>query len=293
MPQHLKKINLTLALLFSLCAGAASSQMKEMRELADDVYMFSENHYVSLVVVGDDGVLITDPAYPARAESLKKAVAEVTDKQVTQIVLTHEHYDHVGGTEVFPGAEVVCHRSCSAVFALDVLGIAPAKVDVAFGDFLSLDVGGKAVHLHHYGPADGFASTVMFMPDQRIAYTADLYAPRALTNGLWMEDDNYLAIRRVLRELKNRNLEHAVNSHSDDTSVRAVEENLEFVEDLYSLVLGEIQKAMQAGGPAAVVQGIAKWQNELKLPQYADWDGYDEHLPVHIRRMAMSIFHGG
>lgn len=291
MPQHLKKINLTLALLFSLSAGAASSQM---RELADDVYMFSESRYVSLVVVGDDGVLITDPANPARAESLKNAVAEVTDKAVALIVLTHEHYDHVGGTEVFPGAEVVCHRSCSAVFALDVLGIAPDKVDVAFGDFLSLDVGGKAVHLHHYGPTDGFGSIVMFLPDHRIAYTADLYAPRALTNGLWMEDYNYLAARRALRELKSRNLLHAVNSHFDDTSVRTVEENLEFVEDLYNLVFGEIQKALQAGGPAAVAQGgITKWQNELKLPKYADWDGYDEHLPVHIRRMAMSIFHGG
>jgi len=97
----------------------------------------------------------------------------------------------------------------------------------------------------------------------------------------------------VLRELLNMDLKHAVNSHSDDTSVRAVEENLAFVEDLYQLVFGEIVSAMQAGGPVAVITRLEKWQNELKLPQYADWAGYDEHLPVHVRRMAMSIFHGG
>jgi len=35
------------------------------------------------------------------------------------------------------------------------------------------------------------------------------------------------------------------------------------------------------------------WRHELKLLQYADWKGYDRHLPVHVRRMALSIFHGG
>ncbi|MDD9875776.1 MAG: hypothetical protein OXU22_09630 [Gammaproteobacteria bacterium] len=55
--------------------------MEEMRALAD-VYMFSENHSVSPVLVGDDGALTTDPACPARAESLQNAIAEVADKEV-------------------------------------------------------------------------------------------------------------------------------------------------------------------------------------------------------------------
>jgi len=292
MSLHLKRIVATVAIgLLPLSVAAAESG--GMRQLDDGVYMFSENHYVSIIVIGDDGVLITDPAYPARAESMKKAIAEVTDNAVDRIVLTHEHYDHVGGTEVFPGAQVFCHRSCQAVFDLDVFGITPRKVDVEFGDFLRIDAGGATVELYHYGPADGFASTVVFLPAERIAYSADLYENESLTDGMWMDDANYLAIRRVLRELLNMDLKHAVNSHSDDTSVRAVEENLAFVEDLYQLVFGQIMSAMQAGGPVAVITSLEKWQNELKLPQYADWAGYDEHLPVHVRRMAMSIFHGG
>ena len=88
----------TLAVLAAPAVFAAPV----VKQLADDVYMMSESHYTSLVVVGEDGVLITDPAFTPRAQSLKNAIAGITDKPVTRIVLSHEHYDHVGGTEVFP-----------------------------------------------------------------------------------------------------------------------------------------------------------------------------------------------
>ena len=111
-----------------------------VKRLTDNVYMMSEFHYTSLVV-GEDGVLITDPAFPGRAQSLKRAIADITDKPVTRIVLSHEHYDHVGGTGVFPEAQVICRAACQAVFDLDVGGMAPEKVDVTFTDSLRVDTG--------------------------------------------------------------------------------------------------------------------------------------------------------
>ena len=296
MPNPFRNIAVSSAAVgavLAVLAAPAASAAPLVKRLADDVYMMSESHYVSLVVVGDDGVLITDPAFTARARSLKSAIAGITDKPVTRIVLSHEHYDHVGGTEIFPDAQVICHSACQAVFDLDVTGVAPRKVDVTFNDSLRVDFRGPRVDLHYFGPADGFAATVVHLPQTRIAFTADIYAPRMLTPGMWMEDDNYLAILRVLRELKGMDLLHAVNSHSNDTSPTIVAENLAFVEALFELVNGEIRKAMQAGGPMRVITGLEKWQRELKLPRYADWKGYDEHLPTHIRRMALSIFHGG
>ena len=279
----------------ALAVLAASSVFAAptVRQLADDVYMMSESHYTSLVVVGEDGVLITDPAFTPRALSLKSAIAAITDKPVTRIVLSHEHYDHVGGTEVFPEAQVICHAACQAVFDLDLGPQSPKEVHVTFTDSLRVDFRGPPVDLLYFGPADGFASTVVHLPEQRVAFTADLYEHRSLTNGLFMDDDNYLAIRRVLRELQKMDLRHAVNAHSEDTSVAIVDESAAFVEDLFNLVSGEIGKAMQEGGPMKVMTSMELWQYELKLPKYADWNGYDRHLPVHVRRMVMSIFHGG
>ena len=284
---------LAVAAVLAVAAAPAALAAPMVQQLADNVYMMSEFHYVSLVVVGEDGVLITDPSFTPRAQSMKAAIAGITDKPVTRIVLSHEHYDHVGGTEVFPEAQVICHASCQAVFDLDVSGVAPENVDVTFTDSLTVDFRGPTVNLYYYGPADGFGSTVVHLPETRVAFTADLYEDRSLTYGMWMDDDNYLAIRRVLQELQKMDLLHAVSSHSDDTSVRIVDENAAFVEDLFNLVGGAIGKAMQEGGPSQVMMSMSMWPQELKLPQYADWKGYDEHLPTHVRRMALSIFHGG
>ena len=275
-----------------LAAQAALAE-PQVTELAENVYAMSEFHYVSLVVVGEDGVLITDPAFSGRAESLKAAIAGITDKPVTRVVLSHEHYDHVGGTEVFPDARVICHVACQAVFDLDLSGRVPETVHVTWDGFHEVDFAGPRVNLHYFGPADGFAYAVAHMPDERIAFTSDLYAAEELTAGMWMDDDNYLAILRVLRELKNMDLVHSVQSHLDDTSPAHIDAQLAFVEDLFALVGGEMQKAMEEGGPTQVIMSMGRWEQELKLPQYAHWKGYDEHLPTHVRRMALSIFHGG
>ena len=204
---------------------------------------------------------------------------------VTRIVLSHEHYDRVGGTEVFPGAQ--------AIFELDATGSAPRRVAATFTDSTTMDFRGPTVELLYFGPADGFGSVVARPPDERVAFIAVLYGDRPPTDGLWMDDDNYLTVRRALRELPEMDPPHAVNAHSDDASVATVERNAAFVDDLFDLVNGEIRKAAREGGPAGVAMNLATWRNEPRLPDYADREDCNERLAVHVRRMALSIRHGG
>ena len=181
---------------------SAAQEQPMMQDLGSGVYHFFEGWYSSLVVVTDEGVLIADPAWAARAQTLSEHLAEITDQKVTKIVLSHEHYDHVGGTEVFPDAEIICHESCQQFFALDEHNIAPKKVDVTFGDKHTIDMGGKIVELHHLGPGDGVATTVIHLPDAQVVATTDLYGPQSLTPGKWLDDKNFLGNRKILNELK-------------------------------------------------------------------------------------------
>ena len=73
-----------------------------MTELADGVYHYFGFFSSSLIVIDGGEVLVTDPSLDLRAQSIREEIAKLTDAPVSVIALTHEHYDHVGGTGVFP-----------------------------------------------------------------------------------------------------------------------------------------------------------------------------------------------
>ncbi len=69
----------------------------------------------TMIVIGDKGVLVFDAAgFALQGEQLVKKVAELTDKPITHIAISHWHGDHNLGDykvlEKFPAAEVISHE---------------------------------------------------------------------------------------------------------------------------------------------------------------------------------------
>jgi len=275
---------------FTPTAGSAFPE-PQMQEIADGVYNYYDG-YGSLVVVGDDGVLVTDPANEARAEALREAIAGVTGAPVRWIALTHEHYDHVGGTAGFEGAEVICQASCEGIFGLADLMDVPGTVDTEFDEYHEVDTGGITVELHHIAPADGEAATVAYLPAQRVLATADLYSPRALTNAIFITDTNPLGVRKILNEVSSWDVEHALNSHYADSSVQDLREAARFYNDLHDAVNAGLVAAQGAHGQPGLYMARADLPHEVSLPRYASWGNYED-LPYYVLRMADAIIHGG
>lgn len=68
----------------------------------------------SVFVVGDDGVIVFDGGgAPLMSERLMTKIAEVTDKPITHVVISHWHGDHNFGVwrivEEFPEVQVIAH----------------------------------------------------------------------------------------------------------------------------------------------------------------------------------------
>ena len=273
-------------------AAALGMPKPSTRQLADGVHMIDYLGYVTLVVASGEDVLVTDPANDMRAAVVLDEVAKITGNPVTMIVLTHEHYDHAGGTSLFADADVVCQANCAATFALDPFGRVPDEVDITFDGFLGLEVGGKRVELHSFGPADGEATTVVYLPDDLILYTADLYEPRGFTDGRWMGDVSYPGKRAVLDTIAEWPMTHAVNSHSAETDPEYLRESAAMVGALYDAVYAELSGPVADGDFFALVGLMDTLPHTLDLVEYADWRGYDEHFPAHVSRMMMGMFHG-
>ncbi len=110
------------ALLAAPGARAADALEMEWRELARGVWAgirpVSYRAPVmtnTVLVVGEKGVFVFDGAgFGLQGERLVKKVAEITDKPITHIAISHWHGDHSMGLyrvlEKFPGAEVIAHE---------------------------------------------------------------------------------------------------------------------------------------------------------------------------------------
>lgn len=279
----------------------------EMTRISDDVYHFVEDGYSSLVVVGADGILITDPASPARSEVLRDELAEITDLDVRWTVLSHEHYDHIGGTEIFPEADVICQSACENVIAVSPI-LAEFDIDSAFRNAVTLDLGSDLqIEIIHVAPADGVATSIVNIPSRGVVYSADLYVRDAFGFVEFLEDVNFVGLRDTLNRLVRMNPSYAISTHIDDNSVQALNENAALINSLYDAVMAYLEPSVSQGGIGAAI-GSAVFggifgpvpfpQNvvnelDMDLAPYADWERRDEAYPVYVQRMVLSIVHGG
>ncbi|WP_299985818.1 MBL fold metallo-hydrolase [uncultured Ruegeria sp.] len=282
--------SLVVTAMVTLPFSAALAQEANVQKLADDVYAINLMGYTSLVVIGDEDVLITETANPFRADVLTGEIAKLTDKPVGKIVLSHEHFDHTGGTEIFKGAEIIAQENVRAVANLDPLGMFPDKIDQTFDANMDIDMGTTLVRLHHFGAADGVANTIVQLPEEKIVAIADMYRDGGLTPGVFLTDTNLLGNRKALNAVASWDIEHALNAHSTSTDPASLVATAGFLNDLYDEVQPQIIEMLK--DPGHLVPGIMELSETLVLPEYKDWKNYGD-LPLYVQKMSFAIMHGG
>ena len=281
------------ALLGATIASApALAQEASMTEVADGVYHYYNGGYSSMVVVGNDGVMLIDTAFTPRAEAMKAAIAEITDTPVTHVAYSHEHFDHVGGFEVFPDAQVICHASCDEIFALSPIFPTP-DVDIEFDDSYTLDLGGKTVEFVHPAIGDGNGATIARVEGTGVVFSTDMYRDKGFVPGLFIEHANFVGSRKIMHTLLEWEPTYAINGHGEGNSLEALKENAELYDKLYDGVTAEFTQAMAEGGVPAAIGLLFTISDSFKLDEYSDWEGYEENFPAHVKRMALSLMHGG
>jgi glyoxylase-like metal-dependent hydrolase (beta-lactamase superfamily II) len=151
------------------------------------------------LVVGADGVLLVDTGSTLReGAELRQQVAALTGREVTHVVLTHGHFDHVFGTAAFPGARVYGEGSLDGYLrrergalpaeavrhGTDPLEAAEAASSLVYPERpvlgeLDLDLGERPVRLVHAGPGHTDHDLVVVVPgasasDPTVVFCGDL-----------------------------------------------------------------------------------------------------------------------
>jgi glyoxylase-like metal-dependent hydrolase (beta-lactamase superfamily II) len=138
---------------------------------------------VSGMIIDHRGVIIVDAkTTPADGKGLLDAVAKITPKRVTTVILTHSDLDHVNGLASFPaGITIIAHegnkKELEAALANGGRGAPPADhlpTQVVAKNKESLKIDGVKLELLHWAGAHTSGDLVVYLPSEKIVFMGDL-----------------------------------------------------------------------------------------------------------------------
>ncbi len=275
---------LTALLLF----GAAAQAQSNVVQVADGVYAFDPlDGYNSMFVVTDDGVIAIESVNSRHAAAMLEAIRSVTDQPVKYLLHSHNHWDHANGGKVFreAGAKLVAHEEAVAWM------VANPNPDLAIPDEswsgakTEITLGGRTVELHYLGMNHGLGMTVFLLPEEKVAYIADIVTPNRVMFAI-VPDFNIKEWVRSLKEVEALDFDKAVYSHSESGSPIGTKKDVtltsDYIADLQAAIGAEFQKGT----------GFTNIASAVKLPKYKDWVGYDQWLELNVWRVMLEMWMG-
>ena len=149
------------------CASALAQQVDYSKleikttDLGHGVYLLNWQGGDSIVLVGDDGVLLVDTSVAQMGAKIKAAIARVSAKPIKLVINTHAHADHFGANELMAqgGAVIIGHDALRermakgqylAGFNQTIPPSPPAALPtVTYAEAMTLHFDGETVELFH------------------------------------------------------------------------------------------------------------------------------------------------
>jgi glyoxylase-like metal-dependent hydrolase (beta-lactamase superfamily II) len=139
-------------------------------------------------IVGKDGLIVVDAMVaPSSAKQMLDAIAKLTPKPITTVILTHSDVDHVNGLAAFPpGFTIIAHENCRKDIEATANSRNPSPQDRLPNKTLtkseSLTINGIRLNILHFAPAHTSGDLQVYLPDQKIVFTGDVIATSCCGN---------------------------------------------------------------------------------------------------------------
>jgi glyoxylase-like metal-dependent hydrolase (beta-lactamase superfamily II) len=226
-------------------------------------------------------VIATDPIAYARREASQvylDEIRKVTSQPVRYVIYSHNHYDHVAGGKPFKdaGAIFVSHRRAKEriVQVKDPFTIVP---DETVEDFRAITLGDTTIELSYLGLNHSDSSLVMRLPAHKIIFAVD-FIPVGALPGRSMIDSHPLEWEESLKKVLTMDWERLIPGHPAPGGRLGTKDDVQKLLVMLQDVSAEVREAALAGKCWDTAE------KEVKLEKYASWPGYEQSLPLMVRR---------
>ena len=183
----------SLAMVLATISFLYAQEQAEVRvgseKLAENLYMIwdSGGKGNTTVLTGNDGVLMIDTKVETSVDKLLAKIAELSEKPIRFAIITHWHFDHVGGNEKVAktGATIVAHENVRKHLSIEhdmkVLNTkvppAPetARPLVTFTKDMTFHLNGEDVKVFHVAPGHTDGDAVIYFQKANVIHMGDLY----------------------------------------------------------------------------------------------------------------------
>ncbi|KAB8189131.1 MBL fold metallo-hydrolase [Nonomuraea phyllanthi] len=164
-------------------------------ELAKGVYGLMANRLPkdnNGLIIGSKAALVVDAGItPGVGKYLQEVVKKITDKPVRYLANTTFHGDHTFGNVAFPDDVAIVSSRLNKASMTDLEKekelrgesmygdpgmeevVTWREPDIVFDRFCEIDLGGRVVHLWHFGTGNGSGDTLVHVPDARVVWAGN------------------------------------------------------------------------------------------------------------------------
>lgn len=254
--------------IYSVPVVAADYRIESVQ---GNVYRFVNDRHRSVFAVTGQGIIATDPLNDEAAAWLRAELEERFGLPIRYIIYSHNHSDHVYGTEMLmsSGTTVVAHR----LTAQDLAWTQAATVmpNVVFDNEMTLRLDDTTVELRYHGPNDGRGSVSMLFRPANVLFIIDwVVVGRMPWQKLWSYDIHGMI--NSTKSVLELDFDRFVGGHADVGNKEDVERYLSYLQALYDEVVTGIRNGAS----------LDQLKKEIRLDEYNDLQHYEEWLPMNI-----------
>jgi len=179
------------------------------------------------VIFGEDEVLVIDSKMTEESVNQTiEAIRGLSDKAIKYVVNTHSDGDHIMGNRYFPNSVTfIAHENCRDDFFRANFGresdweepeFYPFTPSLTFKENLNIWLGKNKVELHYFGVGHTAGDIVVYHPEEKIAFLADLYfsgRPQLIHSN--KNGNSFEYVKTLTKMLETLDAEVFLSGHSD------------------------------------------------------------------------------
>lgn len=247
-------------------------------QVSGTVYAFEKEFARSMILRTPNGIAVFDTFDTPHMLALKAAIEEQFPGEPVQwIVFSHNHLDHIRGSDVFPEADIIGHSDIDQLVDdwpevnTDVAHVTHAISGDQALSFDGITVEALYMPFSHSSTMYGF-----YVPSEDVVFAPDMMFVNAVP-PFGFPDFYYPGYIRALDRLIALDAEHYVPSHMDRGTLEDLIAFRDMTVDFQAVVQDEYLKI----DPEEFIRGVGmraaiKSAYDRLEPKYGDLHGFDD-----------------